>query len=73
MQCITHIMLLPESERERIYNRVLEILADNPASSTAKQFVLTVGRWHFGKSRKGGKLSIYDEQRIQNDIFARVQ
>ncbi|OZH52540.1 hypothetical protein AFK68_23755 [Hydrocoleum sp. CS-953] len=72
MQCVTHIMLLSESERQRIYDTALEILQDNPASSTAKQFVLTIGRWHFGKSRKGGKPSIYDEQRIQNDILARV-
>ena len=72
-KCITNIMLLPESDRKRIYNTALEILEDNPSNSSAKQFVLNIGRWHFGKSRQNGRLTFYDEQRIQNDILARAE
>jgi hypothetical protein len=72
LQCVTHIMLLPDAQRQRVYDKALHILEGNPDSSTAKQFVLNVGRWHFGKSRKDGRVTIYDEQRIQNDILARA-
>jgi hypothetical protein len=72
LQCAMHIILLPDAQRQRIYDKALYILESNPASSTAKQFVLTVGRWHFGKRRKDGHVTIYDEQRIQNDILARA-
>lgn len=72
IQCASHIMLLSDTQRERIYLRALEILEDNPSNPAAKRFVLNVGRWHFGKSRKDGRITIYDEQRIQNDILARA-
>lgn len=42
----------------------------NSNKVTAKQLVLTIGRWHFGKL-KNGKPTIYDEQAIQNDISVR--
>jgi len=72
LQCAMHIILLPDAQRQRIYDKALYILEINPASSTAKQFVLNAGRWYFGKSRKDGHVTIYDEQRIQNDILARA-
>lgn len=72
LQCAMHIMLLPDTQRQRIYDKALYILESNSANSTAKQFVLNVGRWHFSKSRKDGRVTIYDEQRIQNDILARA-
>lgn len=59
--------LLPSNQA---YTLALEVLEENPSESKAKQFVLQVGRWHFGKLR-GGKLTIYDEQAIQNDIQVR--
>ena len=42
----------------------------NSNKVTAKQLVLTIGRWYFGKLRDG-KPTIYDEQAIQNDISVR--
>lgn len=71
---ISKIMFLSGSSEKRqgIYNKALQILEENPDSKSAKQFVLTMGRWHFGKARPDGKVSIYDEQMIQNDIFVRV-
>jgi hypothetical protein len=72
LQCKTHIILLSDAQRQRVYDKALYILENYPANSTAKQCVLSVGRWHFGKSRKDGHATIYDEQRIQNDILARA-
>lgn len=72
LQCVSNIMLLPDTQRQYIYDKALHILESNPTNSTAKQFVLNVGRWHFSKSRKDGCVTIYDEQRIQNDILART-
>jgi len=52
------------------YAFALEILEVNPNLIKVKTFVLEVGRFHFAKLR-GGKVTIYDEQAIQNDIQAR--
>ena len=73
IKCVTHIIFLSTERRKLIYRKALNILENNPSSSIAKQFVLNIGRWHFGKSRKGGRITIYDEQHIQNDILARSQ
>ncbi|WP_299414800.1 hypothetical protein [Acaryochloris sp. IP29b_bin.148] len=72
LQMAMQIMLLSETKRQRIYNISLQILERNPHKTSAKKFVLNVGRWHFGKSRENGRITIYDEQRIQNDILARM-
>ena len=50
----------------------LKILSDNPEQPSAKQLVLKIGRYHFGKMRKGA-VTIYDEQVIQNDIQVRLK
>jgi hypothetical protein len=55
-----------------IYSTALDILESNPESPLAKQFVLEVGRWHKGRIRDGGMVTIYDEQAIQNDILVRL-
>jgi hypothetical protein len=55
----------------KAYALALEVLEKNPKQPKAKQFVLNIGRWHFGKLRKG-KVTIYDEQAIQNDIQVRI-
>lgn len=52
------------------YALALKALELHPSEPKVKQFVLTIGRWHFGKTR-GGKVAIYDEQAIQNDISVR--
>ena len=57
---------------DQAYALALQVLAENPDQPKAKQLVLQVGRYHFGKLRKG-KVTIYDEQSIQNDIQVRLK
>jgi hypothetical protein len=64
-------MQKPGFSSGQAYELALEVLAENPGQPKAKQFVLRVGRWHFGKVRKG-TATIYDEQAIQNDIQVRL-
>jgi hypothetical protein len=73
LKCVSKIMFLGVNNRSAIYDKSLQILENNPDVSSVKQFVLLVGRWHFSKSRVYGKVSIYDEQRIQNDILVRTR
>lgn len=54
-----------------LYSHALEILEKNPTQKQLKIFSLEVGRWHYGKVRKDGKVTIYDEQATQNDINVR--
>lgn len=62
---------LKATETKVIYEAALDILANNPSNPTAKQFVLNVGRWHFGRNRPDKRPTVYDEQAIQNDILVR--
>ena len=62
---------LKVAETKAVYEAALDILANNPSNPTAKQFVLNVGRWHFGRSRPDKRPTVYDEQAIQNDILVR--
>lgn len=62
---------LKAPETQVVYEAALEILANNPGNATAKQFVLNVGRWHFGRNRPDKRPTVYDEQAIQNDILVR--
>ncbi|MDZ8064709.1 MAG: hypothetical protein RMY64_03570 [Nostoc sp. DedQUE08] len=70
IQGINKIILAGNNLSQIAYTKALEILEKNPDNITAKKFVLDVGRWHFGKLRSG-KVTIYDEQAIQNDIAVR--
>ncbi|TYQ26272.1 hypothetical protein [Pseudanabaena sp. UWO310] len=54
-----------------IYNLVLEVLSENPDKIHIKTLCLTIGRLHYGKLRPDNKITIYDEQAIQNDILMR--
>lgn len=55
----------------RFYNLALKTLAENPGDTRAKTFALEVGRWHYSLQRSDRKLTIYDEQALQNDILVR--
>jgi len=55
---------------QELYNLALSALETHPSEPKSKQLVLKIGRYHFGKLR-GGKVTIYDEQAIQNDIQVR--
>ncbi len=57
---------------QELYNLALSALEAHPSEPKAKQLVLKIGRYHFGKLR-GGKVTIYDEQAIQNDIQVRAK
>ncbi len=50
------------------YNIVLDILASNPDKIHIKTLCLELGRRHYSDLRPDKKLTIYDEQAIQNDI-----
>lgn len=54
-----------------IYEAALEILQQHPDQISLKQYALDVGRWHCSMVRPDGKVTIYDEQSIQNDIAVR--
>ncbi len=57
-----------EADRRGIYKSVLGMLMVD-STPIVKQFVLEVARWHYTIQRKDGKLTIYDENAIQNDIL----
>ncbi|HEY9810452.1 MAG TPA: hypothetical protein V6D13_14080 [Halomicronema sp.] len=53
------------------YDAALDILQQHPEQMSLKQYALEVGRWHYCIARADGKVTIYDEQSIQNDILVR--
>lgn len=53
------------------YDAALDILQQHPDQISLKQYALEVGRWHYSIARPDGKVAIYDEQSIQNDILVR--
>ena len=55
------------------YDAALDILQQHPEQISLKQYALEVGRWHCSIARPDGKVTIYDEQSIQNDILVRSQ
>ena len=54
-----------------LYDAALEALSRHPDQLVLRQYVLEVGRWHSTTQRSDGKVTIYDEQSIQNDIAVR--
>ncbi|MEM8805041.1 MAG: hypothetical protein AAGF01_03220 [Cyanobacteria bacterium P01_G01_bin.38] len=54
-----------------VYEEVLKLLELHPEELKLRPFALKVGRWHYAKSRPDRKVTIYDEQAIQNDIQVR--
>jgi hypothetical protein len=70
---ITKLTNLSHSLSESAYHTALEIIATHPDSLAARTFALDVGRWHHGRIRPDRKLTIYDEQAMQNDILVRSQ
>jgi hypothetical protein len=50
------------------YRQLLALLA-NDSGPVYKNFVLQAARCHYGSLRQDNKLTIYDEQAIQNDIL----
>ena len=54
------------------YKAALKILEENPDAPGLRQYALRVGRWSYSKFN-GGKITIAQEQSIQNDIFVRIR
>jgi hypothetical protein len=64
----------PPSDLARsFYDTALGILALYPEELSLKPYVLDVGRWYYSILRPDGRITIYDEQAIQNDIIARTR
>lgn len=59
------------SQRQWLYDGTLDLLQRTPSSAALAILALEVGRWHLGRSRPGGAVTIYDEQALQNDIAVR--
>lgn len=60
-----------EASSKDVYEAALEILSKHPDQIPLKQYALEVGRWHYGIQRPNRKVTVYDEQAIQNDIAVR--
>ncbi len=46
----------------------LKVVYDDLLKASSKKAALDAGRLYYGSMRKGGKLTIYDEQALANDI-----
>jgi hypothetical protein len=53
------------------YDMSLSILQRHPDQQTLKSYALEVGRWSCSIARFDGKVTLYDEQSILNDILVR--
>ena len=54
-----------------LYELTLTLLTNKSDTAVMRVFALQVGRLHRGRSREDGRVTIYDEQAIQNDIMVR--
>ena len=55
---------------ENEYNAALKTLKENPTSADAHQQTLSLGREYAAAAREGGKVTIFDETALANDIRA---
>ena len=60
-----------ETSSKEVYDAALEILSEHPEQLPLRQYALEIGRWHYTIQRPNRKITIYDEQAIQNDIAVR--
>ena len=61
------------TQRQWLYERVLEQVQRSPTSPDLAILALEIGRWALGGTRPDGKPTVYDEQAIHNDIAVRRQ
>jgi hypothetical protein len=64
-------MTIETVQQHWLYDRVLDLVQQSPRSVDLSVLALEVGRWYLGKSRPDGRVSVYDESAIQNDIAVR--
>lgn len=55
------------------YNIALDTLSQNPEITQLKTLALEIGRIHYSSLRKNKRLTIYDEQALNNDIQSRAK
>ena len=68
---ISRSTLSTQVPSKAFYAAALDILQQHPEQTSLKQYALEVGRWHYSIARPDGKVTIYDEQSMQNDILVR--
>ena len=59
------------SQSEWLYQQMLELVKEEPKKADVAVLALDFGRWHCSRMRPDGKVTVYDEQMIQNDIAVR--
>lgn len=64
-------MTIESNQQRWLYDRVLDLVQQSPNSVDLSVLALELGRWHLGKSRADGRVTVYDESAIQNDIAVR--
>lgn len=70
MNCL-RAMPIAGNQRQWFYESVLKMVQSRPEEPDLAVLALEAGRWHLGRSRPDGNVTIYDEQAIQNDISVR--
>lgn len=71
LSLIYAVVRIKKSESQYLYEASLKVLEANPSSQEARLLVLNLGRLHYGLLRPNGRVTIFDEQAIQNDIIVR--
>lgn len=54
-----------------LYQQVLDLVQQHPGQPEVSVLALDLGRWHCGRTRPDGKVTVYDEQMLRNDIAVR--
>jgi len=70
LNCLRAMTIEP-IQRQWLYDRVLDLVQQSPSSVDLSVLALDVGRWYLGKTRPDGRITVYDESAIQNDIAVR--
>jgi hypothetical protein len=69
------VQLLPRVSQTQtgwFYQRALDLVKESPQVAEVVTLALEVGRWHCRSSRPDGKVTLYDEQMLRNDIAVRT-
>lgn len=62
----------PQQHSQWLYDRTLDLVGAAPQTQELAILSLEVRRWHCANSRPDGKVTLYDEQMVQNDIAVRT-
>lgn len=59
------------NQSEWLYRQMLDIVKQQPNQTDIAVLTLDLGRWHCSRVRPDRRVTVYDEQMIQNDIAVR--